>query len=66
MTPFTYNFFVIITNIKYVLGENIQIKIKKGKKDILYFGCILHIDTDGVWNFLGKKLNILNEVITTI
>jgi hypothetical protein len=49
-----------------VLGENIQIKIKKGKKDILYFGCILHIDTDGVWNFLGKKLNILNEVITTI
>jgi hypothetical protein len=41
MTPFTYNFFVIITNIKYVLGENIQIKIKKGKKDILYFGCIL-------------------------
>ena len=40
MTPFTYNFFVIITNIKYVLGENIQIKIKKGKKHILDFGCI--------------------------
>jgi hypothetical protein len=31
---------VIITNIKYVLGENIQIKIKKGKKHILDFGCI--------------------------